>query len=205
MVARSGGIAAAAEPVRDRFLFNLILACTIIVLVTIAYWRPRQEALVDAPRISSLQAEDVQTIDLHRRGQQPMTFRRGGDGWRLTTPSAGVADQNKVSALLDILDTRGTATLASVELERFELNEPRATLRFDKELWSFGASHPLDGRRYVLHEGTIHLIDNRFFHHLIGEPRIYAANHEDAPLLDEDAVETVTDPAFDLMSDSEPP
>lgn len=204
MVARSGGIAAAAEPVRDRFLLNLILACTIIVLATIAYWRPGQEALVDVPRISSLQAEDVQTIDLHRRGQQPMTFTRAGDGWRLATPSEGVADQYKVSALLDILDSRGTATVASIELERFELNEPRATLRFDKELWSFGASHPLDGRRYVLHEGKIHLIDNRFFHHLIGEPQVYAANHGGAPLPDEDVMETVTGPAFDLMSNSEP-
>ena len=204
MVAHSGGIAAAAEPVRDRFLLNLILVCTIIALATTAYWRPRQQAFVDVPRISSLQAEDIQTIDLHRRGQRPMTFRRGDDGWRLTAPSEGIANQNKVSALLDILDSRSTATLASVELERFGLNEPRATLRFDKELWSFGASHPLDGRRYVLHEGTIHLIDNRFFHHLIGEPRVYAANHGDAPLPDEDAVETVTGPAFDLTSDSEP-
>ena len=185
---------------RDRFILNIVLFASIAALSAVAYWQPEHKEPPVYPRISNMQPETVQHIDLQRRAQQSVSFIRDaqtpGEGpsrsWRLTAPHNRPAKDEKVSALLNILNTRSTAIVAGEELQRFELDEPRVTLRFDQELWSFGASHPLDGRRYVLHNGSVHLVDDRFFHHLIAEPQIYMDVQPDAP-------QSATDAAADSI------
>jgi hypothetical protein len=185
---------------RDRFALNIVLFGAIVALVAIAYWLPGHHELAKLPLVSSLQAEAVHSIDLQRRAQQSVSFvRNTGDSaqqWVMITPSKGPANAEKVAALLNILQTRSTATVPADELQRFELDQPRVSLQFNDETWSFGASHPLDGRRYVLHNGVVHLVDDRFFHHLIAEPQIYMAP---VPVPDKSLAEPI-DPAADPIA-----
>ena len=65
------------------------------------------------------------------------------------------------------------------ELARFGLQPPRARLLLDGKEILFGDTEPINGRRYLLYDGKVALVDDTYFSHLSSS----AANYVDPALL----------------------
>ncbi|MES9977273.1 MAG: hypothetical protein ABW107_00830, partial [Candidatus Thiodiazotropha sp. 6PLUC5] len=88
-----------------------------------------------------------------------------GEQWMIGE-RAGI--NSRVKQLLEICRTESLRHFpAPAELKPFGLDQPNLILRLNQTQFSFGTTDPINGWRYVLHRGEIHLIGNGFQHHLI--------------------------------------
>ena len=78
------------------------------------------------------------------------------------------ADDFRVQALLGVLRAQSHSSFRAVDddLSRFGLAPPLVRLDVDGSAISVGATEPLEGRRYVLYEGEVHLVTDAHYHHL---------------------------------------
>jgi len=142
-----------------RWLVNcaLILVIAVLAYASLHFGAESEEKSI--PRISSLQAEDIERIELRVDALQ-LTLQRDGDGWRITAPVDWPADAANVERLLSILKVESSvlAELADVDPQALGLQPPKATLRLNDTTLAFGASNNIGGRRYVLIESRIYLV-----------------------------------------------
>ena len=160
-----------------RYWLNLVVFVCVIALAAITLWQPGQMPSPENPRFRQLLDASPHSIRIERRAQQTVALSKQADRWVLDGPLAVAADQPKVFELLRFLDASAENVLPAQaeELHRFELARPRVRLSINSEKFWFGSTHPLDGRRYVLHADTIYLVNDTSYYHLIAEPPAYAS------------------------------
>ena len=54
-----------------------------------------------------------------------------------------------------------------VDIEKFELRSPKVILRLDENEFLFGTTNPIDQKRYIIFDKTMHLIDDYLFPQLM--------------------------------------
>jgi hypothetical protein len=142
-----------------RWLVNcaLILAIAVIAYASFHFGAESEEK--SSLRISSLQADDIERIEL-RVDELQLMLQRDGDGWRITAPVEWPADAANVERLLSVLriESSALAELADVDPQALGLQPPKATLRLNDTTLAFGASNNIGGRRYVLVDSRIYLV-----------------------------------------------
>jgi len=142
-----------------RWLINYAL---ILVIAALAFAGIHFDSASDekpAPRISALQAQDIDRIELQADALQ-FTMQRDKQGWRITTPIDWPAQGDSVERLLSILNIEASALgkAAEVDLQALGLQPPAATLRLNDTPLLFGATNNIGGRRYVMLESRIYLL-----------------------------------------------
>ncbi len=142
-----------------RWLVNCALILVIAVLAFASFHFGAEPGEKSSPRISSLQADDIERIEL-RADALHLILQRDGDGWRITAPVDWPADTANVERLLSILEIESSvlAELADVDPQALGLQPPKATLRLNDTTLAFGASNNIGGRRYVLIDSRLYLV-----------------------------------------------
>jgi len=142
-----------------RWLVNCALILVIAVLAFASFHFGAEPGEKPSPRISSLQTDDIERIEL-RADALHLTLQRDDDGWRITAPVDWPADAANVERLLSVLriESSALAELADVDPQALGLQPPKATLRLNDTTLAFGASNNIGGRRYVLVDSRIYLV-----------------------------------------------
>jgi hypothetical protein len=151
---------------------NLGLALVAALLALVAWLEPGLDHPGELPPLTTITPGSVSSIRVFQSGKVSMALELTQDGWRLTAPHAGSADAERVRQLLGILQTPSLRELA-VAPERyaaFGLDAPDLVLEVDGLPIAFGGLDPVTSQRYVLVEGTVHLIGDGFRHHLLAGP-----------------------------------
>ena len=128
------------------------------------------------PLLTSLEPGQVRRIELTVRNGEALTLEKRSGSWQMIQPHASKANGPKIERLLKITDTASTERfpLPDVDRKEFGLDPPMAELRINDTLLRIGGTHPIDHRRYVLVGKTLHLINDRFAHHLLAPAKDYA-------------------------------
>lgn len=158
---------------RSRWLLNVALAALVIGLAWLAWQRPGGVEEPLAPKLTDLSPEQVESILIEQSERQPMRLSKQADGtWVLNEPVRVRVLPYKVRSLLDLLTTPSLSVVPREKMgnpEQFGLTSASVRLTLNDLLVRFGGTNPIGMRRYVEVAGVIHLIDDRFYHHVRGD------------------------------------
>ncbi len=163
---------------------NLQLLVLVGVL-TVLYWWPAADTR-QLDRLSTLTAEQIQTLTIQTLDEEPIQLTRRGVSWWLTQPRELPANEQKVAALLALASTPVYTRLpgrSAAQTEQFITAENHQWLMFNQLRLRFGQRHPLGQRRYLLLRENagdpgdsgnpgpgpgdeLLLVDDLYYHHL---------------------------------------
>jgi len=151
-----------------RGLLNLVLVVLALVMGLIIYFEPGLEpADIPQPLTTLLVADDAIGIHIERVKYDPVSFIKRNGRWYLVTEQQELpASTFQLQALLRLLETSSTSQYAAdtVDLAALGLDPPQATVTIDDVAILFGNTAPLDGKRYLQIDATVHLIEDRYQH-----------------------------------------
>jgi hypothetical protein len=147
---------------KSNYLVNLALAAFILVL----FWLTTQDnhQHTDSKTLSTLSASDVSTLSIFKQAKQVSAFEKKGETWFMTVPLQHRANQMRISLLLSLLDLPVQSTMAmtpQTDLVPFGLDEQSPVLQLNNLQFQFGATNLLNEFRYVLHQHTLYLLEDR--------------------------------------------
>ena len=171
---------------RRRTLSNIVLlviAAGLATFIAIAPERAERERVVLEP-LSDENPRTVSRIHLELSAAGTIELRRTDGTWDLVEPMHISANDFRVNTLLRVLEAPMHARIdtAGQQLGRFGLAPAQARIRLDDKEILFGGTEPIHGRRYLLYDGRIALVDDRYFSHLSSS----AANYVNPALLGRD-------------------
>ncbi len=143
------------------FKVNLILLMIAAALGVLVWWSQP----VPIPRLSNLDPATVPRITIEQQGaERAIVLTRKGASWLV---DGRPADGQRVQQLLKLLRTPSLHRFEAPDsLQPYGLDRPSWVVAFGSERFEFGATDPINGWRYVLNRGTVHLIGDGFRHHL---------------------------------------
>ena len=147
-----------------KLIINLILIGAIIGL-SVFLVNTRTVPVNPVVPLTSIAPQSIQTILIKRAGKPDLSFRKSNAIWLMTAPLEARANDNRINAMLQLLQTPSFTRMQAVrqDLSRLGLATPAVVLRENNHEFLFGTTSPLEGRRYVMTNGTIHLIPDGLF------------------------------------------
>jgi hypothetical protein len=145
-----------------RLWLNLSLTALAIALGLFVYLHHDRPAAPPLPRLTQLQAAQVQHIVISRQGEADIELQRRGQGWWMTRPLQLPANEIRIQSLLELLSQHsyGRFPAHAMDLKGIGLAPASAVIRFDSLSMAFGLTEPLNKRRYVLINGEVQLTDD---------------------------------------------
>ncbi len=155
-----------------RTLLNVVLVAIVAGLVLLVLYEPGIEAPPEPERLTDLKSVAVRQLRMKRPGQPEMRFEKRAGTWHMLEPYQLPANDLRVGVVPDIVEAPSYAQLSVTELtlDRFSLDPPNASLFLGDVRIDFGGSEQLSAMRYVRLNDTVHLITDRFYHHLLSAP-----------------------------------
>ena len=171
-----------------RLLVNLGLLLVCVVLGWFALRTDTPEPTPPTTALTTLTASQITSIRIERDGATVAQLQRSGDAWRIETPISAAADSFRVHTLIGLALARSQVGFraAGNDLTQYGLQPARATVRFndtaqlnDTALLNdtaklndtvllIGDANPIDGHRYVMSDGQVHLIEDNWFSPIFG-------------------------------------
>jgi hypothetical protein len=153
---------------RRQLFINLGLAALVLLLVLVVWLVPDQSTPPDKASITSLTGAEINTIRIHNSSGE-FLLERQASGWHISHPYEVAANAFLVTRLLEIADADSLESFpAPVEgLAEFGLEPPQATLELDSTRIQMGSTNPINHHRYLRIGDDLHLIQDRFPHHLL--------------------------------------
>lgn len=153
-----------------RWLVNLGLALLVAALLVPVRGELRREAHL--ARLTPLQPERIERVELRRTGEPPIVLVRRDGAWQMQEPIAAAADGTAIARLLAISEapSRRALPVAAADLNHLGLAAPAIRLVLDGVELRFGAHDPIEMDRYVQVGDLIHLIEDRFSAQLLAAP-----------------------------------
>ena len=154
---------------RRRSLLNLGLSLLVLGLILWVWWLQP----LALPPLTPLQPQQIERIRISdSAGRDIRLEKRAGHWWLEQAP----ANAGRIEQLLGISTTPSLRRFPIPQRRLAEFGLAPPTLRLwlnDLEL-DFGTTDPINGWRYVLTGGQIHLIGDGFQHHLIAPASSFA-------------------------------
>jgi len=160
----------------SRLWLNLGLLVLVGVLVLLVVYEPGKEAPPQPATLTTLLPEQVHHILITRQNDEPIELEKTGAQWWMRRPWPLPANDFRVQSLLRLLqaETPGPHDLARFDRTRFGLDQPLATVTFNRELSiEFGATTPLQQRRYLAVGNQLHTLFDSFYYQVAGKPVVY--------------------------------
>ena len=152
-----------------RSLLNLGLSALVLGLILWVWWLQPQ----GLPPLTLLQPQQVEHIRISDdTGRDIRLEKHAGHWWLEQAP----ANEGRIEQLLGICSTPSLRRLQVPEqrLAEFGLAPPSLHLWLNDLELAFGTTDPINGWRYVLTGGQIHLIGDGFQHHLSASAAAFA-------------------------------
>jgi len=180
--------------VRRRTLGNIVLLAIAAGLGAFIALTPEKKPEVAI--LDPLTREDpraISSIHLEPSAGGTIELLRRDGAWELVAPMNIAANDFRVNGLLGLLGAPVHARIdaSGQSLERFGLAEPQARILVGDNEILFGTTEPIHGRRYLLFDGGVALVDDAYFSHLSSS----AANYvHPAPLGREPSLRSIVLP-----------
>jgi hypothetical protein len=147
-----------------RLMANLGLLLLVLVLSLTAWLQPGLERADDPEPLTALDPASVSRLTLERAGFGPIALEKEGAVWMLRAPLRLPASAARIDALLPVLEAPVHAgfSAAGSDPVAYGLDDPRIRLGADGVELAFGATEPLNHRRYVRSGDRIVLIDDQY-------------------------------------------
>jgi hypothetical protein len=124
----------------------------------VAWFKPGQQKPTTKVSLTSLSADQIQTIRIARANGDGLSLARTGTQWRLTAPRTGRANAQRVQTLLGLLAADSLGQPAAGKRAEYGLDTPRASVWYDDNEIRIGREHAFDPEVYAEAGGTVHLI-----------------------------------------------
>jgi hypothetical protein len=156
---------------KSRWVINILLIVAIIILALVARYQPGIEAPPEPRTLTSLRADDIQTIRINRPLRNDLLFRKKGNAWTIDREPALPAEDAQVRALLKMAGHTAVRSYPAEELDlaRLALDPPYATVTLDGTAIDFGSLEPLEELRYARVGDQVHLISDMYQHLIEGD------------------------------------
>jgi len=145
--------------INSRTVLNLALVLAVAVLAAVVYLQPGLQEEPVGKLLTTLNQQQVKEVRLSNE-QGQVVLQRGGEEWSLQTPLAIAANKFRVEQLLHWFTASSVQSYAAagLDLAKFGLDRPQAVLIADGLELRFGNLDPLNHRRYLLLNDTVHLV-----------------------------------------------
>jgi len=165
-------------------IINLTLLAILLVLGVLVWLDPFSSpepqytllTTIDPSRVVRISASRVSQLEFELQLQPAGTAPR----WYLTKPLKMPANSLKIQQLLTLLNTNSFRQyrIKSENLAKLGLEKPGWEISFDTNdshaVIQFGKTEPIDQKRYVLVNDTVHLIVDRYSQYNVGSPFMLA-------------------------------
>jgi len=155
---------------------NLFLFLIVAALSYIAIQKPGINKQVTYNKISQLNEEQIQHIEIISADNKKIRFIKKNHQWMFKTDNNETTiDPDKIGYLFKLLnaDSLENFSASQEHLNQYHLSEPRITVKFDNFTIAFGDSEPLKRRRYILINKQVHLINDMYYHFLLQPANTY--------------------------------
>ncbi|MFP5344619.1 MAG: DUF4340 domain-containing protein [Gammaproteobacteria bacterium] len=161
---------------RARLWLNIGLLLLVLALALLAYYQP---GLAPQPpaKLTSLGAQHVTRLRIEQDGQPPLVLEKQAGKWSITGPVRVEANTLRVETVLRLAEAESLARFPARDLERFKLDTPLLRVWLNDVEIAFGDSAPLGRQRYLLLDGTVHLIADEVYYYLRGGLPLFAGNN----------------------------
>jgi hypothetical protein len=151
-----------------RALLNVGLLALVAGLLLMVYFEPGVKHEPEHPHLTGLSPNDVQRIRIRQSGGAELSLSRKNGVWMLDAPVATYANEFRIEPLLRVTEAESYASFAAQgqDLKQYQLEPPLAVLRLNDLELEFGGTEPINNRRYVRVDGTVHLIDDHYYFRL---------------------------------------
>jgi hypothetical protein len=161
---------------RRQSWLNLLLLAVVVLLALAVWLSPDGTSPQEIPKLTALQPHHIDSIKIsNRRGE--IELQRNGDSWQMTKPYTLPANSQRIGQLLNITTANNLQNFPAPEerLAEFGLEQPQATIQLNQYSIQMGTTNPISRQRYLRIGDTIHLIKDRFPHHLMASPAEFVA------------------------------
>ncbi len=108
-----------------------------------------QQGEPPGPPLTAYKPDAVTRIALDHPGAPAIRLEKQGGAWQLVAPIIAEADPFEVNALVGLADRETKLKLEGATLKDLDLDPPQFTLTLNDAAIGFGATEPLEYRRYV--------------------------------------------------------
>lgn len=176
----------------------LVIAASLAVFILSTPDKPER---VELEPLSNENPRAISRVRLELAAAGAIELLRSEGSWQLLEPIRIAANEFRIKTLLRVLEApvHLRIDVASQQLARFGLASPKARMLLDGKEILFGDTEPIHGRRYLLFNGQVALVDDNYFSHLSSS----AANFVDPALLGPDAsIQSIDLPTMRIYRDS---
>lgn len=140
---------------------NLLLGAIALGLVATVYFS-REQPEPPPPPLTTLQTGDIQHIAVKHAGSPDIRLEKRQDAWWLVAPVETRAEDIEVGALLDLASRASQRRYPAAEMDLAELglSKPDWVIQLNEQRIEFGGLDPIESRRYVKVDDTVHLIED---------------------------------------------
>ncbi len=155
-----------------------ILLLIFVILLSIIILSDKDNIESQTSSLSTLDPNTISTIEIQRKNLETLSFNKSNDKWEIISPVQIQANLIRIASILNILRTKSykEIKLNDVDIAQFDLRDPKVILKLDQNNFQFGTTNPIDQKRYVLFDETIHLIDDYLFAQLMVNVYFFAEN-----------------------------
>ncbi|MGQ0587042.1 MAG: DUF4340 domain-containing protein [Gammaproteobacteria bacterium] len=141
-----------------RAQLNLALLAVAAGLGVAVYFAQQQAPA--GPPLTAYKPDAVTRISLEHPNAPAIRLEKQGGQWQLVAPVTTAADPFEVNGLVALADRETRHKVDSAALKDLDLEPPQFTLTLNDAAIGFGATEPLEFRRYVTVGGTAYLVDD---------------------------------------------
>jgi len=152
--------------VNKRIWINIFLF-VVVILLSIIILSEKDKIEEELPSLSTIDPNNISKIEVLRKNLETLSFSKNEDEWKIDSPLQFQANSARIKSILNILTTKSYKTFNLNDISQFDLRSPRVILKLDKDNFSFGTTNPIDQKRYILFNETVHLIDDYLFPQLM--------------------------------------
>ena len=138
---------------------------SLVLIIAVLYWLvnlPEQTSPKQAV-LSKISVNDINTITIQRQNRDEIQLLKKEGLWFIQQPIQAAANQTRIKLLLNLLSQSSYSQYeinSKYELQQFDLEPASLILKMNQHTFSFGSTENLSQRRYIEHQGIIHLIDD---------------------------------------------
>lgn len=152
----------------QRIWINILLFFVVILLSIVAIF-DNENVNEELSFLSTIDPNKISKIEIERKNLESLSFSKKNGKWEINFPVKLQANPKRIKSILNLLTAKSYKKLKlnEVDIAQFDLRSPKVILKLDQNNFVFGTTHPIDQKRYVLFNKTIHLIDDYLFHQLM--------------------------------------
>jgi hypothetical protein len=148
-------------------MVNGLLLALVLTLGGMAWLSIQQPDSGQPTPLTGLQPEQIKHLTLEHRDGPGIRLERRAGGWEMLGPYQARGNGDRIRRLLEMVRSNSFSRFpAPADVAEYGLSPPLAIITLDQTRIEVGTTHPMNQHRYLRIGDQVHLIKDRFIHHL---------------------------------------